>query len=294
MRRPFEQLHDRLQREPGRPLRQVGRRCPELGAGLFGQGRFEPGDEMGAHRRVGGGDLDFEQLGQARDAVMQQAAGLGDQHHGIAAGEEPWIAEPVMTDADALAVDVREPGNRRVGHQQVGALDEDEEVFGQETIAAEDSARAEAHLAQEFEGQRRVVDGASQGVVVGLEDQIEVAGGFALGQHALDGQGVAVAAAAPSQPGIADLFGVGLVVEPDGPFQLVGDDDQAGKIPLGRETGNERHIGVWTVGGPAEQIVDVAGENDRPGLPGIEDAPGLPQEVMRGGVHASGWGSGSV
>jgi hypothetical protein len=145
-------------------------------------------DECQPHGVVRRGDFHFEQLGQACDTLVNEAARLGNEHDRIAAGSESRIAEPIVADRDALAVHVGQTVNRRVGQQQLGAFDYDQEILFEQAFAVHDGSRAEAHLPEQFQGERRHLDALAQRVVVGFQQVVEVGGGFAAGQHALDGE----------------------------------------------------------------------------------------------------------
>ena len=183
----FEQLRERVQAESGGQFGEVFGRAPEFGRG--GAADCEESlDEFEPARFVRRGDLHFEQLRRPRHALVNQAAGFGDQHDGIAAGAEPRIGEPIVANRDTLPIHVRQALDRRIGQQQVGALNDDEEVSLEQAFPLHLRARAQTHLPEQFQGERRHLDAFAQRVVISVEQVVQVGGSLAFGEHSLDGQ----------------------------------------------------------------------------------------------------------
>jgi len=231
----FKELKEGVEAEAGGEAGELFGGAPERGLSVGGLGGEEGADELEAVGFVRGGDFDLEDMGESGDALVEDTAGLGDEDHGIAAAGEAGVAEPIMADGDALAVDVGKAMHGGFGEEEVGAFDEYAEVFGEEAVSVEDGAGAEAHLAEELQGQGGHLGAFAERIVVGGGEGVEVGGDLATGEHALDSEFVGVIAAAPLDPGVTHLFGVGVVEEADGAVEFVEDEAVIGEVPVGGE-----------------------------------------------------------
>ena len=225
--RPGEELAQRVDRQSGGRRGQLLGRAPQRG--FLRSGPAEVLDEVPSLGGRGGRDLDGEDLRQARDAGMDQAARLGHQAHAVAPVHEGRIAEPVLHDADPPQLGVAERGHVLAPgrQQQVGRLDQDQEVLGQV------GPRADGKLPQQLQGEGGVAEGVQQELVE-LRSQALVLR-RALFAEALDHERVRVAARLPGDPRLLEL--VAVVEDADRAVQLVNEPNE----PLGlRLAGQER------------------------------------------------------
>ena len=99
------------------------------------------------------GDFTFQQARQLGNAVVELATRFGNQDHRIPRAKEILVTEPVLTNGHAPAVHVSHLSDGCFGQDEVGTLDQDQQVGFKVGLRTMPGAGAQTHLAEHLQGQ---------------------------------------------------------------------------------------------------------------------------------------------
>ena len=176
---------------------------------------------------IGCRNFALQQVRQFGDAVVDLTARFGQKDHRISGTKEVLITEPVLTNGHAPAVHVTHLSDGCFRKDQIGSLNENQQVGFQAGLGTLSGTRAETHLSEHFQRQGRITNGFLQVALKALGDGFFVIH-CAFVKHPLDGHLFVVQSSAPAYPGLFHGLAVRGMQEANGAIEFIDQQHEVG------------------------------------------------------------------